>query len=72
MNEVLSRPSAAPSLIGQRIPKMDAPEKASGKTRYVHDIVLPGQLHAAILRSTRVHARIVRIDTSAARALRCG
>jgi CO/xanthine dehydrogenase Mo-binding subunit len=35
----------------------------------VHDIVLPGQLHAAILRSTRVHARILRIDASRARAL---
>ena len=57
------------TLIGQRIPKMDAPEKASGRTRYIHDIDLPGQLHAAILRSTRVHARILRIDTRAARAL---
>ncbi len=57
------------SLIGQRITKLDAPEKASGKTRYVHDISLPGQLHAAILRSTRVHARIVRIDTSKAKML---
>ena len=45
------------SLIGQRITKLDAPEKASGKTRYVHDINLPSQLHAAILRSSRVHAR---------------
>ncbi len=57
------------SLIGKRIPKMDAPEKASGKTRYIHDIDLPGQLHAKILRSTEVHARIVSIDTSAAKAL---
>ena len=57
------------SLIGKRIPKMDAPEKASGKTRYVHDINLPGQLHAKILRSSQVHAKIVSIDTSAARAL---
>lgn len=57
------------TLIGQRIRKMDAPEKSSGKTRYVHDIALSGQLHAAILRSTRVHARILRIDTGAARAL---
>ena len=57
------------SLIGQRIAKMDAPEKASGRTRYIHDIALPGQLHAAILRAGRVHARIVRIDTSRARAL---
>jgi len=57
------------SLIGKRIPKLDAPEKASGKTRYVHDINLPGQLHAKILRSSQVHAKIVSIDTSAARAL---
>jgi CO/xanthine dehydrogenase Mo-binding subunit len=30
---------------------------------------VPGQLHAAILRSTQVHARIRGIDTAAARAL---
>jgi xanthine dehydrogenase molybdenum-binding subunit len=73
MNGVANRPKvadAAPgSLIGQRIIKLDAPEKASGKTRYVHDISLPGQLHAAILRSSRVHALIKRIDTSRAKAL---
>ena len=70
MSEVLtptSKPGA--SLIGQRIPKMDAPEKASGRTRYIHDIDVPGQLHAAILRSTRVHALIRHIDASKARAL---
>jgi CO/xanthine dehydrogenase Mo-binding subunit len=57
------------SLIGKRIPKLDAPEKAAGRTRYIHDIDLPGQLHAKILRSTQVHAKIVRIDTAAARKL---
>ncbi len=57
------------SLIGQRINKLDAPQKASGKTRYVHDLNLPGQLIGMILRSSRLHARIVRIDTSRARAL---
>ena len=57
------------SLIGRRIAKLDAPEKASGQTRYIHDLDLPGQLHAKILRSKRVHARIRRIDTSRARAL---
>ena len=59
----------AGSLIGKKIPKKDAPEKASGKTRYVHDINLSGQLHAKILRSAHVHARIRSIDTSAARAM---
>ncbi|MFO1284667.1 MAG: xanthine dehydrogenase family protein molybdopterin-binding subunit [Burkholderiales bacterium] len=57
------------SLIGKRITKLDAPEKASGQTRYIHDLDLPGQLHAKILRSARVHARIRRIDVSKARAL---
>ena len=61
--------AAQESLIGQRIPKMDAPDKASGRTRYIHDIDVSGQLHARILRSTQVHARILSIDTSAARAL---
>ncbi len=57
------------TLIGKRIAKLDAPEKASGQTRYVHDLELPGQLYGAILRSTRLHARIKRIDVGKARAL---
>ena len=57
------------SLIGKRIPKMDAPDKAAGKTRYIQDLNLPGQLHAKILRAGRIHARILRIDTSKAKAL---
>jgi len=57
------------TLIGKRIPKMDAPDKASGRTRYIHDINVPGQLHAKILRSSERHARIVSIDTRAAKAL---
>ena len=57
------------SLIGKRIAKLDAPDKASGKTRYIHDMNLPGQLYGKILRSTRVHALIKRIDTAKAKAL---
>lgn len=70
MNVAPTKKSIEPdSLIGKRIAKMDAPEKASGKTRYVHDIDLPSQLHGKILRSARVHALIKRIDTSKAKAL---
>ncbi len=57
------------TLIGKAIPKLDAPKKVTGEARYVHDIELPGMLFAKILRSSRVHARIVRIDTSTARKL---
>ena len=63
------KPAPGDTLIGKRIPKLDAPDKASGKTRYIQDLEMPGALHARILRSTQVHARIVSIDTSAARAL---
>jgi xanthine dehydrogenase molybdenum-binding subunit len=62
-------PDPFSSLIGKRIPKLDAPDKASGKTRYIHDLEVPGALHARILRSTQVHAKILSIDTSAAKAL---
>ena len=57
------------SLIGKRITKLDAPEKAGGKTRYIQDLDLQGQLYGKILRSARVHAKIKSIDTSAAKAL---
>ncbi len=57
------------SLIGKRITKFDAPDKARGATRYIHDLNLPNQLYGKIKRSDRIHARIVNIDTSKARAL---
>ncbi|MBZ0145324.1 MAG: molybdopterin-dependent oxidoreductase, partial [Rhodocyclaceae bacterium] len=57
------------SLIGKRITKLDAPEKAGGKTRYIQDLDVQGQLYGKILRSARVHAKIKSIDTSAAKAL---
>jgi CO/xanthine dehydrogenase Mo-binding subunit len=40
--------------------------KVTGHARYTADHVLPGQLHAACLGSGIAHARIVRIDTTAA------
>ena len=60
---------AKETLIGKRIPKLDAPGKVTGEAQYLHDLELPGMLAAKILRSDRVHARIVSIDTSAAKAL---
>jgi len=57
------------SLIGKSIPKIDAAERAAGRAVYIHDLELPRMLHAAILRSDRVHARILSIDTSRAERL---
>ena len=59
-----------PTLIGKRIPKLDAPEKVTGLARYLEDIKLPRMLYGKILFTDRPHARIVNIDTSAAKAMR--
>ncbi len=40
----------------------------SGQALFVDDVELPGMLHAAFLRASVAHARIVSIDASAARA----
>lgn len=53
-------------MIGQRIPKLDAPDKATGRTVYGHDVKLPGMLHGCILYSRHPHARILNVDVSRA------
>ena len=40
----------------------------TGRGRYVHDIVLPRQLHAVFLRSPYAHAEIVAIEKAEALA----
>jgi CO/xanthine dehydrogenase Mo-binding subunit len=49
--------------------RRDAEEKTSGRAVYAADVALPNMLHAKVLRSARRHARIVRLDVSAAEAL---
>jgi 4-hydroxybenzoyl-CoA reductase subunit alpha len=57
------------SVIGKRVPRVDAWEKATGEARYTDDFSLPGMLHGRLLRSPVPHARIVSIDTTRAAAL---
>src|SRR4030095_14330438 len=55
--------------VGLAIPRPDGPEKVTGQVQYVADIKPKGMLHAKLLRSPHAHARIVKIDTTRARAL---
>jgi xanthine dehydrogenase molybdenum-binding subunit len=57
------------SVIGKGVAKRDGAEKVTGRTRFLHDLVLPRMMHGAILRARVPHARIVRIDARRARAL---
>ncbi len=54
---------------GAPVQRLEDPRLLRGRGTFVDDIDLPEMLHAAVLRSTHARARIVTIDTSAARAL---
>ena len=57
------------NVIGKRQPRLDGPEKVSGRSVFADDVNLPGMLIGKILRSKHAHARILKIDTSKAEAL---
>src|SRR6184192_3925300 len=58
------------AVVGQRLTRVDGEEKVTGQAEYVADLVLPGMLWGAVLRSPYPHARILNLDLSRARRLR--
>jgi carbon-monoxide dehydrogenase large subunit len=54
--------------IGQPVRRKEDVRFLTGRGTYTDDIARPGQAHAAILRSPHAHARIVSMDTTAARS----
>src|SRR5436305_14386363 len=60
---------AQPVLVGTSLPRLDGPDKVTGRARYAGDQVLPGMLFARLVLSPYAHARIVNIDTSTALSL---
>jgi xanthine dehydrogenase YagR molybdenum-binding subunit len=58
------------SLIGERLPRVDAPLKVSGQARYTSDVKRPEMLFGKILRCPHAHAKVLSIDTSAAENMR--
>ena len=56
-------------VVGTSLTRQDGLSKTSGNARYADDLKLPRMGFCRLLRGTRPHARILSIDTSAARAL---
>ena len=52
-------------IVGTDVPRLELPAKIAGRPSYVHDMVLPGMLHARILRPPRPFARLVSIPEHA-------
>jgi carbon-monoxide dehydrogenase large subunit len=53
--------------VGKSLRRKEDPRLITGRAHYVDDLVLPNTLYAAIVRSPEAHAKIVSIDTTAAR-----
>jgi CO/xanthine dehydrogenase Mo-binding subunit len=55
--------------IGKSLPRIEGVGKVTGETQYAADLRFDGLLWAKVLRSPIAHGRIVKIDTSKARAV---
>lgn len=55
--------------IGKRVPRIDARPKVDGSLKYTSDLYEKGMIWGRVLRAKHPHARILSIDTSAAKKL---
>jgi nicotinate dehydrogenase subunit B len=49
-DDVVVKPVENYSLVGQSVPRVDLPAKATGELTYVHDVRVPGMLHGRVVR----------------------
>jgi CO/xanthine dehydrogenase Mo-binding subunit len=55
--------------VGRPLTRKDGLAKVTGRARYLDDLVIPGVVHAALVRSPYAHAGVVAIDGAAAAAV---
>src|SRR6185312_15538004 len=49
-DDIPVKPTASYNIVGQSVPRVDLPAKATGELVYVHDVRLPGMLHGRVVR----------------------
>lgn len=62
-------PKSRFAVLGTPQPRVDGPDKATGRAKYAGDLRLPNMLWGKILTSPHPHAKIISIDTSEAEKL---
>ena len=55
-------PAGPGATVGRPAPRVDGRVRAAGEARYTADLVLPGMLHTAVLRSPHARARVTRLE----------
>lgn len=61
--------ATAAGLVGRSVARPDVPAKIDGSFEFSNDVVVPGMLFGATVRSPHAHARITGVDTAPALAL---
>lgn len=56
-------------LVGTDLPRLDLPDKVTGRPRFITDLVLPGQLWGRVVRPPSPAAVLLDVDPAAAREL---
>ncbi|MFI5262350.1 MAG: molybdopterin cofactor-binding domain-containing protein, partial [Candidatus Limnocylindrales bacterium] len=69
MTEIATHTTPEVGGMGHSVKRKEDPRFIQGKGEYIEDVVLPGMLWLDIVRSPYAHARITRIDASAALAI---
>jgi CO/xanthine dehydrogenase Mo-binding subunit len=64
--EAPEKPASEYRVVGSNAPRVDLPDKLAGRAAYVHDIVLPGMLHARMLRAPRMNSTLVSLPPAPA------
>jgi CO/xanthine dehydrogenase Mo-binding subunit len=63
------KPPKEYKVVGKSIPRVDIPAKFSGQQSFIQDLVVPGMLHARLVRPPSSNARLVSIDENSIKGL---
>jgi len=57
------------TVLGQSVPRLDIPPKVTGEFEFVHNVRIPGMLHAKVVRPPTVGGKVISVDEASVRAL---
>ena len=56
-------------IVGTSIPRVDIPDKVTGKFTYMHDLSVPGMLHGRVVRPPAIGAQLQSVDAASVQGI---
>ncbi|MDT7767308.1 MAG: nicotinate dehydrogenase subunit, partial [Mycobacterium sp.] len=67
--EATPKPESGYEVVGTNVARLDLPDKLTGRPRYLHDLMLDGQVYGRVVRPPSRGARLRDVDTGPTKAL---